>query len=69
MVQSRWDGYPSNSQSEYADVRATMVDRLRSLQRGDGGWITDYDRAGRPLGEANVETTALALLALDRIDG
>jgi hypothetical protein len=38
--------------------------RLLALQNQEGGWITDYDEALKPLGFANVETTCLALLAL-----
>jgi len=34
------------------------------MQAQDGGWITDY-KDGRPVGLANVETTCLALLALE----
>jgi hypothetical protein len=42
-----------------------LVERLLRQQGEDGGWVTDYDEKGRPLGRANVETTALAVLALD----
>jgi hypothetical protein len=42
------------------EVRA----RLLALQNPEGGWITDYNEALKPLGFANVETTYLALLAL-----
>jgi hypothetical protein len=35
------------------------------LQDRPGGWITDYDTTGQPLGLANVETTCLVLLALE----
>jgi hypothetical protein len=45
-------------------MRKAMLDRLLSLQAPSGGWITDYDATGKPLGLANVETTCLALLAL-----
>ena len=38
--------------------------RLLALQNQEGGWITDYDAALKPVGLANVETTCLALLAL-----
>jgi hypothetical protein len=34
-------------------------------QQKDGGWITDYDAERKPLGLANVETTSLAILALE----
>ena len=38
--------------------------RLLALQNQEGGWITDYNEALKPLGFANVETTCLAILAL-----
>jgi hypothetical protein len=34
-------------------------------QAKDGGWITDYDQNGKPRGKANVETTSLAILAME----
>jgi hypothetical protein len=46
-----------------------LVGRLLKQQGEDGGWVTDYDEKGRPLGRANVETTALAVLALDALAG
>ncbi len=45
--------------------RAEIVARLLAMQRPDGGFVTDYDAEGRKVGQANVETTALAILALD----
>jgi hypothetical protein len=45
-----------------ADVE-TVRKRLLSLQSKGGGWITDY-KDGQPVGLANVETTCLAILAL-----
>jgi hypothetical protein len=39
--------------------------RLLAMQRPDGGFVTDYRADGRPVGQVNVETTALAVLALD----
>lgn len=39
--------------------------RLHSLQNSAGGWVTDYLRDGTPHGQANVETTCLAILALE----
>lgn len=42
-----------------------LVERLLKQQEKDGGWVTDYDGQGGPLGRANVETTSLAVLALD----
>lgn len=40
-------------------------ERLLHMQAASGGWITDYQRNGTPVGMANVETTSLAILALD----
>ena len=36
------------------------------MQAGDGGWKTDY-KVGKAVGFANVETTCLALLALETL--
>jgi hypothetical protein len=44
-----------------------LVGRLLKQQGEAGGWVTDYDQKGGPLGRANVETTALAVLALDAL--
>ena len=44
---------------------AEMLKRLLAMQREDGGFVTDYDALGKPVGQANVETTSLAILALD----
>src|SRR5262249_10538106 len=49
-----------------AEQRA-LLERLLKQQGEDGGWVTDYDEKGKPLGQANVETTALAVLALDAV--
>jgi len=48
-----------------ADRPRGALDKLLALQDDSGGWITDYDAAGRRLGVANVETTSLAILALE----
>ena len=40
-----------------------VLDRLLAMQSKEGGWITDY-KQDRPVGVANVETTCLAILAL-----
>ena len=40
-----------------------VIARLLAMQAPEGGWITDY-KDGMPVGLANVETTCLALLAL-----
>lgn len=42
-----------------------IAERLLALQSDDGGWITDYDPSGRQIGKANVETTSLAILAVE----
>lgn len=42
-----------------------MMEQLRRLQDPTGGWITDYQPDGTPIGKANVETTCLAILAFD----
>jgi hypothetical protein len=47
--------------------QGALLERLLKQQGGDGGWVTDYDEEGKPLGQANVETTALAVLALDAV--
>lgn len=44
-----------------------ILERLLTQQNKDGGWITDYDRKGSTIGLANVETTSLAVLALDAL--
>jgi hypothetical protein len=45
--------------------KGRMLERLLAMQRDDGGFVTDYDAQGKPVGQANVETTSLAILALD----
>jgi hypothetical protein len=47
-------------------VLAAILKRLLAQQAADGGWITDYDRDGKPAGVANVATTSIAILAVDR---
>ena len=48
-------------------VRLPMINRLLFQQAKDGGWITDYDAKGKPAGLANIETTSLAILALNSL--
>ena len=48
-----------------ADFPAALPDQLLALQIHSGGWITDYDSNGRPVGVANVETSCLAILAIE----
>jgi hypothetical protein len=43
-----------------------VLTQLLSLQSPNGGWITDY-KNNKPIGLANVETTCLALLALQSL--
>ena len=52
-----------------AGERARMLGRLLAMQRDDGGFVTDYDAQVKPVGQANVETTSLAVLALDGVAG
>jgi hypothetical protein len=40
-------------------------ERLLAAQAGSGGWLTDYRADGAVISLANVETTCLAILALD----
>lgn len=51
------------------DLPPTLVPKLRKMQAKSGGWITDYRSDGTPIGKANVETTSLAILALESIAG
>ncbi len=46
-----------------------LVERLLAMQDDSGGWITDYDAAGRRIGVANVETTCLAIVGLEALIG
>lgn len=46
-----------------------ILDRLLFQQNRVGGWITDYTGDGKRVGFANVETTSLALLAIDSMVG
>jgi hypothetical protein len=48
-----------------SSLPAGLMARLLSLQDECGGWITDYDAAGKPIGVANVETTCLAIPGLE----
>ena len=51
--------------SQLSDLTDTFLPKLLKLQDKPGGWITDYDATGKPIGLANVETTCLVLLALE----
>ncbi len=56
------------SMQKYGDTagsRSALVSRLLSLQGSSGGWITDYRADGKAVGQANVETTSLAILGLE----
>jgi hypothetical protein len=44
-----------------------LVERLLKQQGEGGGWATEYDQESGPLGQANVETSSLAVLALDAV--
>ena len=50
---------------EHSNALAAVFERLLAQQGRDGGWITDYDKTGKPIGMANVETTSLAILAVE----
>ncbi len=52
---------------ERPPAHEAILERLLAQQSKDGGWITDYDFRGNPVGLANVETTSLAVLALDAL--
>jgi hypothetical protein len=47
--------------------QAAILEQLLSQQEKDGGWITDYDAQRKPVGLANVETTCLAIIALEAV--
>jgi hypothetical protein len=49
------------------DQKAVILELLLSQQNEDGGWITDYDAEQKPVGLANVETTCLAIIALEAV--
>jgi hypothetical protein len=49
-----------------APHRDEVTARLLAMQSSDGGWKTDY-KESKPVGLANVETTCLALLALEHV--
>jgi hypothetical protein len=51
--------------NERPEAIVIVLERLLAQQAKDGGWITDYDRTGKPVGVANVETTSLAMLAVE----
>jgi hypothetical protein len=48
------------------DVGDAIYRTLLTQQADDGGWITDYDARGQRVWLANVETTSLAVLAIER---
>lgn len=50
---------------EQPQVLDAVLERLLVQQANDGGWITDYDQHGKSVGMANVETTSLAILAVE----
>lgn len=51
--------------SPKGEVPPAILDRLLSLQSESGGWITDYNADGKPIGLANVETSCFAILAIE----
>jgi hypothetical protein len=50
---------------EMGKALEAIHEKLLLLQDESGGWVTDYDRNGKQLGVANVETTCLAILGLE----
>lgn len=48
-----------------------LISKLQAMQiksgKESGGWITDYKPDGKPIGKANVETSCLAIMALERL--
>jgi hypothetical protein len=50
-------------------AQTAVIGRLIAQQNEAGGWVTDYSPEGKPLGQANVETTSLAILALQASAG
>ncbi len=51
--------------NRHPKIKEKIIERLLATQKKDGGFVTDYDAQGRPVGQANVETTSLAVLALE----
>jgi hypothetical protein len=49
-------------------VPAELGKRLLAVQGESGGWHTDYNATGKKLGFANVETTSLAILAVEALN-
>ena len=50
-----------------SDLTQAAAKQLLALQNEAGGWITDYDFNLRPRGLANVETSCMAMLALETL--
>lgn len=50
-----------------AELPETLLEHLLNLQAKDGGWVTDYNSVADPVGKTNVETTSLAVLALETV--
>jgi hypothetical protein len=48
-----------------AELPDGFLDRLLPLQDDSGGWITDHDAQGNPIGLANVETTCRSILGIE----
>jgi hypothetical protein len=48
-------------------IQEAVLEKLLAQQAEVGGWITDYDAKGRRIGLVNVETTSLAIVALDKL--
>src|SRR5437899_386578 len=50
--------------SPRAEPPRGLLEKLLEFQDASGGWVTDYDAAGKKIGVANVETTCLCILGI-----
>ena len=56
--------YRSLQPAGHLKTYEAMVDIMLGMQRGDGGVVTHYDEGLGHVGDANTETTSLAVMAL-----
>ena len=52
--------------SLFPPVNTIWLVQKTAGQDESGDWVTDYDAAGKKIGVANVETTSLAILGLEK---
>lgn len=54
-------------------IPSELIAKLQSMQATEGhakgGWVTDYKPDGTPIGKANVETSCMAIMALESLGG